>query len=280
MPPEEVPPVVTPPADPPPVVAKLATPPAVANGSAPPAEPKRHKVSGDGEIPDDAEIIEMSKSALTKRLARHTAGELKKRFGTDDPDQILKDQAELKELREKEEKRRVDALSDLEKERELRTQAERRAEASEAKARAIHEERIYSDTERRIARVAEKHVDLDYLDVEMNAFSKHLRNEMRAGTFTRKQLDEMDPKSVAKLADEFFANRVKEKPRRGKDYEANLKAQVEADLKKAAKERNGGKVPVTNGAKGGKKDPPADGADDRPLGQRSKAEIKAAGYNW
>lgn len=124
-------------------------------------EPKQ--IDADDEIPEDSELISMSKQALTKRLDRHTKKELRERFGTDDYAQIAKDLAELKTLREeKEQKRRAEMSEneklkeDLAKEKKAREEAERKAQQTvDAQVFAEYDataKEVFGD------RVAPKHV--------------------------------------------------------------------------------------------------------------------------
>lgn len=213
-------------------------------------EPKRHRDEGDGEIPGDAEVIEMSKSALAKRLGRHTTAELKKLFGTVDTDKIASDLKELAKRREDDEKKRQAELSEIDREREAREAAEGRAKAAEAKARQVHEQAIFREEDRRMRGLAGEHFGKDFLGKALNSFARHLRGLMADKVFTSKQLDAMKPAEMKKIFDEFAAKRLEKHPTHAKDYEAKLREKVAKELKDEAKAKAGGSLAVTNGSKG------------------------------
>lgn len=244
------PPAPTPP--PPPAVAK----PGVPAPATPVVEtaPKRVRLSGaDDDVPEDADLIEMSKGALASRLARASSKDLKRRFGTDDPDAIAKDLDELKTFRTEKEAQRVANLSEVEKERDLRTKAEQRATAAEAQAREAHEHRVFEREDRHLVRLSEKVIDADYVDAELARFAKHLN-----ATYERKVLRKMSDAQRDKLLTEFLTERVKAKPKLAADYETKKADEIKEQLKKDAK-LAGRKQPVTNGANAG--DRPSDAGE-------------------
>lgn len=241
------------------VPAKTPVVPVVA-GTTPPAEPKRVRLGGaDDELPEDADLIEMSPKAFKSRVARASTAELKRRFGTDDLDEIEKEREELKTLRADKETRRLSELTEVEKERERANVAERRAEAAEHQAREAHHQREYERDDRVLTRTAEKLVDPDYIDAELLRFAKHLTT-----TYDKKTLKAMDAKKMSVLATEFLEERIKAKPKLAKDYETAKAAEIEAQLKKDAKDRMRGKAPVTNGSK----------TNDRPVDDDTGVEGK------
>jgi hypothetical protein len=119
--PDVVVPPATPPAPPAPPVSAAPVPPAA---PASPPHPGPVSIGDDGDIPDDAELLTLSKSALNKRLARATRAELKARFGTDNPDEIKSKLDRLAEFETKQEEQRLASLSELEREREAKAKAE------------------------------------------------------------------------------------------------------------------------------------------------------------
>lgn len=247
MPPEETPivaPVVSP------VVAPPVVPPVPKVEVAPKVEPstqtqKRVSLKGDEDIPDDADLIEMSPRAFKSKLSRHTASELKKRFGTDDHEKILGDLKELETLRADKEKARQSQLTKEQQLEEKAQKAETRAQAAETRARQVEEARTYEKEDSRMSRLAAKFLDEDHVDVELTRFAKHLTDN-----FPRKDLERMKPKEIEAEATRYFEERVKAKPKIGREYEKQRDAQMREDIKAEL----AGRAPrkVTNGGTVGK----------------------------
>ena len=193
-------------------------------------------------MPDDAEVLELSPRALKSRLARSTATELKKKFGTDDVDKIAADLKELATYREEKEKKRKAELSDLEREREEHEKTKGRATAAEARAREVSELRVFDKEDRRISKVAGKYIDEDYVDEEMNKFAAHLTK-----TFTDKELKKLRGAGFEEEAEKYFKGRVEKKPKLAKDYEETRSKEIAQELKDIAAGRTP-KKKVTNGA--------------------------------
>jgi hypothetical protein len=208
----------------------------------PPKELKRAKLEADGEIPEDADLLELSKSSLKSRLNRHTTSELKKRFGTDDVDKIKKDLDELATLRKEKDDKRKAELSELDREKEEHAKTKSRAEAAEARARESYELREFDKEDRRVTKIATAHVDPDHVDYEMAKFARYLRK-----TYTDKELLKLEGAAFKKVADDYFTQRVKDKPKIGKDYEAKREAEIRQELKDEAAGKKK-KEHVTNGA--------------------------------
>lgn len=255
----ETPPVVPPPAGTQPAPgfgtphssAGAATPASAAPvvkpaAAATPAEPKRVRVKGDDDIPDDADLIEMSPRAMAARLARHSKSELQKRFGTDDPDKITADLKELEELRADKKKADDAKLNEVQLANKKAAEAEGRATAAEAKARQAEETRIYEKQEGRLAKRMGKHIDEDHVDVELTRFARHLTK-----TYDAKKLEAMSEDQELKLLEDWVKERVEAKPKIARDYEEKREAELRAELKAAAKLPAG---KVTNGGKGGPPD--------------------------
>jgi hypothetical protein len=241
----------------------------------PPKEPKRAKVSGDGDIPEDADLIELSPKALKDRLRRASRADLKQRFGTDDPDQIKKDLDELATLRKEKKESELAKLGELEREKKLREEAEGRATQAEQRAKRVQEDRIFDREENHLARLFGKHLDEDYVDQELTGFARHLTKN-----FSKKQLERMSDKQRDAEAVKFCEERVKAKPKLSKSYESAK----EEEIRKALKAESRGKAPVTNGSSGDKRRPEA-GAGTQPKNfapgkGASYADIKAAGFSY
>lgn len=223
----------------------------------------------DDDIPEEAELLELSSSALKKRLSRHTSKELKEKFGTADFGEIKKRLDRAAELEAAEEERTRAAMtererleSDLKKERQLRADAERRATR-------VHEERIIEKEEGRIGRIASKYIDEDpdVQEIVYKRFSKHLRSD-----YTDEQLKALTDKDIQK----WFKKYADEHPKHA---------------------RTGGgeeprKVPLNNGPKTENRPPPENKSGQNlaqnysPKGpnpmsrQEAKANAAKEGYTW
>lgn len=196
-------------ADPAPKAEPAKTEPAQAVGEG----PKRARLSPDGEIPDDADLLELSRSALDKRLARHSRKELQEHFGTSDVGEIKKKLDRLGELEKAEEERAKAAMTEIE-----RTKAEMAAEQSkrqelERKVAVMQEKKVVKREEGKITQIVGKHADIadkgdrDYVFKQL---ARHLRKD-----FTEEQLQALskDPakyeKTINRWAKEFVARKPK-----------------------------------------------------------------------
>lgn len=204
-------------------------------------ETKRVRLKGgEDEIPEDADLIEMTPRAFAARVHRMSNKQLKELFGTDDTDQIKKDQAELKEHRDNKEKARVEALSKEQKAEEEKRKAEGRADTAERALKQEREDRTFEKQDGHMARLAGKWIDEDHVDVELKKFARHL-----VDTYKPKQLEKLKGKALDDAAKKYFEGRVAEKPKIGKDYDSVRREELKAELR-----GDKPKVKVTNGANG------------------------------
>jgi hypothetical protein len=169
-------------------------------------EPKH--ISEDDEIPEDSELVSMSKQALTKRLTRHTKKELRDRFGTDDMDKIKADLEELKTLRAEKEENRRKQLSEIERAKEDAAKEKKRADDAEKKHQQALDAQSFAEydaqaTEALAESVAPKHV-------------KRALRELKEHVMT---LDEADLKNPKKVFAQWTKEFVKENPEFAKPAE-------------------------------------------------------------
>lgn len=172
----------------------------------PEPEKKTPKALGgdDDEIPEDTEILTLKPSDLKRRLERARKSELKERFGTTDVAAIQKDLEELKTLRAERDKRKEKtkteaerAKSEAEKEKRLRLQAERERDQ-------IREEVVVEKQEKRVADIASKHVDPDYVDLLYGKFAKHLLE-----TYSDEELASLKDNAIEKWFKDYVADHPK-----------------------------------------------------------------------
>jgi hypothetical protein len=233
---------------------------------------KAHRIAADDEIPDDAELLELSKGALNARLNRATKKELKDRFGTDDPKEIKAKLDRLSELEAAEETRKREAMTEKERiEEDLRLAHQERDEA-QRQLRMERETREVEHEDRRIVKIASKYIDddEDTIEVVNRRFAGWLRSEY-GDKLTDPKFDIPD-----KAIDAWFKDYAENHPKHARVAETKDPKTVR-------------KVPLNNGAKGN--DPAPDKTDTgaknfSPSGpnamdrQTAKQEAAKSGYHW
>lgn len=236
----------------------------------PKAGPKKVQLGMDDEIPDDAELLELSKRALDSRLARHTKAALRERFGTDDTDAIKKKLDRLSELETQEEERKRAAMSEKDKlEADLRAAHAERDEANR-QVRIVRNEQAIGQQDGQISKIAFKFIeaDEDTWEVVSRRYARYLQEEHGD------ELNKKDFKISAADHAAWFENYAKEHP-------------------KHAKSAKTPKVPLNNGAPGAKDAPTPDAKSGTsqaknfaPSGPNAmdrvtaKQEAGKQGYTW
>lgn len=196
-------PVVTPAAKPEPPVAK-ADPPAA------PEAPKAAAIGEDGEVPDDAALLQLSPKALAARLNRHTKRELMTRFGSDDPVKIKADLDELNTFRTQRDEQRRATLSEIERAKEDATKEKARADDAEAKLQKQIDQSAYGEYDRTAEKVLAQYVDPEALELAVGKLKKHVLS-----------LDEEDLAKPDKVFDEWAKDWAKKNPRYAKASDAD-----------------------------------------------------------
>jgi hypothetical protein len=258
----------------PPAKVVPATPPAAQPGAQaqgghqePHAPAKRVRISGgDDDVPDDAEVLELTPSHFKSRLTRAKNSVYKEHGLT--AEQFKADLEELKTRRAKEEEDKLAEMgekerhaAELKKERQLRVDAEVRASN-------VQDERDIQKEEGRIGRLAEKYIDTDpdTLEVVFRKFSRHLKKD-----FSDAELAKLDDKYIGK----WFKAYAEEHPKHAKQAEGGPEPK---------------KVPLNNGKPQNERPDPAGSNQTtktaRPNQQNSMTgrEVKDAaakdGLNW
>lgn len=170
------------------------------------------RIGADEDLPEDADLLELSPRALASRIARATKKELKERFGTDDPDEIKAKLARADELEAKEEERKLAEMTEKERlEAELAKERER-ASAAETKYAKAEEARVVETTTKKVIDIALKFVDADYAEDALAA----LKRDMRAN-WDDSEL-ENETKAYKKM-ETFFKEYIEKKPKMAKDFQ-------------------------------------------------------------
>jgi hypothetical protein len=240
----------------PPKEAAAAKPDKEGAAKPPKEEPKRVRLKDDDEIPDDTDaILELSHGALKKRLERHTARELKARYGTDDADDIaarLKEHGELKAAKEADRKAKLDEATRLKEEKQA---AEAKAEAAEQRARAVEDER---DVDKQDATLREAASSL------VKTSAKHWKHISRdfadymADEKTPKQLEAMSEKDMVKEFKKWAPEYLKEMP----EYAATAAPPNAKPLDESVRTDDEPPADKGNGAKPGAGPKPVVGSED------------------
>jgi hypothetical protein len=187
----------------------------------------------DDEIPNDAELLEMSPRALKSRLDRFTKKQLKERFGVEDFDTIRTQLDELELYKREREEKRLAEMTELDRLKEQLAQAQEATRRSEAKALAMQEARVVEHEDRRVMAIAAKYLDEDYIDTELPRLARYIQG------CSEEELRDADGTIEA-----WFRRRVEDKPKLGKDYSngAPPPAQVQSQVGPPPKQ-----VPHSNG---------------------------------
>lgn len=239
----------------------VSTTPAAATAPTTPVVPPAKAEESDG-------AIKLTPEQLNERLQRHTAAQLKKQFGIDDPEAIkalLKKAQEADAEAEKQRREKLDETTrlkeDLDKERAARTQKEKEVET-------LRKARVMDREERRLSNLAAKHIAAEYVDFAITKFAKSLRANL-----TPKQIAAMTPQQQ----EAWFIKFAKTNTAFRKGGKA---APVETPPTTTQ--------PVTNGTPGGVAPPPMPPGSAEPMtakpGQKntmSKAQVRQKyGYSW
>jgi hypothetical protein len=167
----------------------------------PPKAPDATSVGDDDEIPEAVQLIQLSKTALDKRLARHTKSELKAQFGTDDPTEIKAKLDKFAEYEAEKEAARVAALSEQEKLKEEAAAANKRADEAEKKHQRAVDQQVFSEYDREAAGVVGEHVA-----------EKHVKRAIRELKEHVLSLDDADLAKPKKVFETWTKDFVKENP--------------------------------------------------------------------
>lgn len=228
----------------------------------------------DDDIPDGDELIQMSPKALKARLTRATSSALKEAFGTSDIETIKKMVEKAKKADEKAEEERRASLSEQERLKEDRDREKARADAAEARFTAAERQRIVEKQDARITRLAEKHLDPDYIESEFPRLARDLGKAFKA----------KDPKLLKNeeaWIDKWFEKRVAEKPKLGKNYQGPAATQETEPKEEPPK-----KVLMNNGVATHKPDPAKSGTTTNKTAKPgqpnslSDREIRDLGYQY
>ena len=211
----KTPPTIVQPTPAPAPTPVTAAPPASATPApaplpvAPPAPPAAHTLGEDGDIPDNADLIQMPKSALAKRLERHTRKELKERFGTDNPEEIKAQLEELKTFKAQQEEQRLAGLSEAERLKEQLAQERARGDRYKQKHQQTVDQHVYSRENGRIEGIADQHIDPQFKEYALQNLARHLTS-----TYSERELKDLPDEKIQ----EWFRGEVSRNPKLARDF--------------------------------------------------------------
>lgn len=166
-------------------------------------EPKQ--IGEDDELPEDSELVSMSKQALTKRLDRHTKKELRERFGTDDYAKIKADLDELAGFRAKREEERKASLTKEQKLQEERDAEKRRADEAEAKLARERDSQVFAEYDATAKEVFTDKVAPKHVKRAMRELKEHILSLDDAEAPT-------EPKKAKKVFEKWMKDWLEENP--------------------------------------------------------------------
>lgn len=222
--------------------AQLAAPPK------PPAAPAA-KTLADGDEVEEAGEYKVTGADFKRRLERGNAAFLRKKFGTDNPDDIAAKLQKLSEVEAREEEARRSSLAESERLKEDLARETEARKKSDAKVAELRSKVVVSAETQRLARLAGKHIDPAMTKYAVMELAEHLNR-----TMTPKQIDKLGDKDL----EGFFAKLVKQNPRFARARGATLATPPAAP-----------RVPASNTAQPGA----SKGAAPPPAGQ---ATVKTA----
>jgi hypothetical protein len=227
---------------------------------------KVHQLGTDDEIPEDADLLQLSRPALKSRLTRHTKSELRERFGTDDFDDIKKKLDRAAELEAAETERSRAAMTERERlEADLKKETQRANDAERRYLKSV-EDRVVDKEEQRIIKLAEEYIDPDYVDVLLPKLAKHLKEN-----FSDDELKKLKNKDIST----WFQQHIEKNPKLAKDFKPEKKI-VKQPLNNGA--RTEGKSGKESGTSQQRSFSP--NAPNAMSPQEAKKEAAKQGYNW
>lgn len=195
----------TPPVPATPVAQAAPVAPQTQSQSQSQSAPTRKQLAADDDaIPDDAEMFEISRAALKKRLDRAKRSELVKAFGTDNVEDILawKQQAEAAKAREEEQ--RLAQMTEAERYKVQFDKAQQEASTWKDKYTQLEESYAIREQDTKMNSIAEKHIHPKLMNAIMMEFAMHLQG-----------VDESELQDPQAYAENWFSTYAQENPEFG-----------------------------------------------------------------
>lgn len=167
----------------PPVPASPPAPPAAVEPPAPAAPvatahvPTRKLVDDEGDIPDDADVLEFKKSTFKSRLDRHASATMTKKLqelGVDSIEAAKEKLARLEAYEKAQEEQRLAEMSEVDRLKTMHEQTQAELAEWRAKYDRMVESQQTAAVESTVMGVASKYVDPGYMEEANAAFQRHV----------------------------------------------------------------------------------------------------------
>jgi hypothetical protein len=233
------------------------------------ADVKDDLIGDDDELKPDADgIVRMTMKSFMRRVSSMSRANLRKNFGTDNVEEIVAERKELLKLREEKAENEKSKLTEVERLKVEKKEAEERAEKAERGAQARELRSTAREVDATLKTFAKTIVDREYVDILLIKLAR--------------EADKHDDIKTPRQAMKWMEDYVKDHPKLARGVadktDVNVddkKAKDKSDKKKDDKkepEKEPRRVPITNGIRTLK--PVPAGAQDTPvLGKMSKDEI-------
>lgn len=229
--------------------------PAVASPQSLERTPTRKLLDGDGsDLPEDAEIYEISRSNFKKRLQRATTAQLKNAFGTDNIEEVLAWKTQNEEFKKREEEAKLAQMTEADRYKTLHEKSEQQASYWKTQYEQLQEQYQTREQDRQVMGIVARHVKSKCLDYVSQELAKHLQT-----------LEEDDMRDPQAYIDQWTSAFVKENPEFGVQQAAPAatppapqgnvqQIQVPGQPQAHANGTNGAprQVPFTNGPQAGR----------------------------
>lgn len=156
----------------------------------------------DDDLPEGVDTFEIGRKVLSKRLDRAGKKKLRDLFGTDDEGQVKQILEEHKQMKEAAEAQRLQQMSDLERERELRTRAEQERDTIRSERDQERQRRMVDAEQRKI----EKALGSEFQPKYLNHILYDLKNDVD------ELEDGMTPAQEEKWLKDWMARKAEEFP--------------------------------------------------------------------
>ncbi len=258
----QVTPPAPPPAQAPPIQAAPPAPPPAPQG------PQAHQLGDDGDIPENAELLSLSKKALNTRLERHTNKQLRERFGTDNPDEIKTKLDKLATFEKQQEEQRLAALTSEQRLQEQVNKERERGDRYKQRYQQTVEQQVFTREQTRIESIATRLVDPQFLQYEFQNLARYLQ-----ATYSEEELKQLPDQKI----EEWFSNRIKEVPKLARDFSTPPPAPRTAPLNNGP--RSNDRPPPPQGPQNGRTNysPSGPNAMSR---DEARAKARSEGYDY
>jgi len=245
------------------------------------AQPERRRLSADtDEIPNDAEVLELSPSAFKKRLERANRSQLKQAFGTDNVEDILAWKQQAEQYKAEREAAELAAMTEAERFKVQFEKAQSESQHWRSQYETLQESYAVRDQDRQVTNVVNKYVHPKLQNAVIVEFATHIQS-----------MDESEIGDSMEYAEAWFKNYVEQNPEFGVPGARPAAADPANPFmpqQQQPPQMQPRQVPITNGAQGGRpavapvatEKTLAPGQPNSMTPSEAKAWMRANGYNF